>query len=386
MKNKKTLAITAAVLIITVLTGFAVIGKERTKAIPVKTSTAVAGELNSYLSTNAVIRSKNTKSYTGTAQLIIKSVNVKVGDPVKAGQAMVQYDLSDMETSVSQAKIQYNNAVLQRKELVNQRDQLKSTLASLDSQIKQLEGSKNPADAAQLQALKQKREAIQPISDEKIQQMDNSVSLAKLTLDSASSKYAKNKDGIVAEFDGIVTALNAAEGASINLAQPAVVVQQLENLQAVLSLGKYDAMKVKVGQEALLKSGGKTYKGIVSFISPAAEKTVSATGQTTTLEAEIDILDETPELKVDFDVNVDILLGGVKDVVKVPVECIKYDKDEKASVYTVVDGKAKQVAVVLGLQSGTEVQVTEGLSSGDIVILNPGIAVKDGIDVQYEAR
>ncbi|MCX7922915.1 MAG: efflux RND transporter periplasmic adaptor subunit [Clostridia bacterium] len=381
MKKRKVLVITSLVVVAALLVGVG-LSKSGTKSEVVKTATVTKGDLKSYLSTNAIIQSKNTKNYVGAAQLPVKSVKVKVGDNVKKGQVMLEYDIYDLNASVTQAKLQYNNAVLQKSELLSQKEQLDDNIEKLDNQIKELEGSKNPSDALQLQTLKQKRDALQPISDEKLKLMDNSVSLAKVALDSANSKLEKYKGGIVADFDGVVTALNAIEGATLNPAQPAVTLQQLDNLKAVMSLGKYDSLKVKVGQEAILKNGSKLYKGEVSFISPAAAKAVSMGGQDTSLQAEIDILDEDADLKVDFDANVDILLGSIKDAVKVPVESIKYEKDVGSYVFKVVDGKAKRVVVKPGLQSDMEAQITEGLSVGDTIVLNPSMSIKDGTEVR----
>jgi HlyD family secretion protein len=382
--KKKALVITGIILIAAVLLVAMTAGRRGVKPEVVKTASVIKGDLKSYLSTNAVIQSKNTKDYIGAAQLTVKSVNVKVGDKVKKGQVMLNYDLYDLNSNLAQAQLQYSNAVLQKKELIDQKKQVEDTIANLDIEIKQMEASKNPTDKVQLQTLKQQRESIQPISDEKVALMANSVSLAKIALDSAASKLEKYKEGIVADFDGVVTQLNAVEQSTLNPAQPAIVIQQLNNLKAVVSLGKYDAAKVKLGQEAVLKNGNKQYQGVVSFINPAAESTVSAAGQDTSLEAEIDIINKNPDLKVDFGVNVDILLGSSKNVLTIPVECIKYDKDGNSSVFTLVDGKAKQVSVNLGLQSDTEAEVVSGLSLGDSVILNPSISIKEGTAVKNE--
>ncbi|MHB1125414.1 MAG: efflux RND transporter periplasmic adaptor subunit [Bacillota bacterium] len=378
---KKTLVIIGVIVVVLVLVAVAV-GRGGGKPQIVKTAAVTRGDLKSYLSTNAVIKSKNMKSYVGTAQLPVRKVHVEVGDTVRKGQVMLEYDLYDMNTSMQQAKLQYDNALLQRNDLLNQKRHLDQTIGDLDQQIEELKESNNPADAVQLQALKQKREALQPISGNKIELADNAVSLAKLAYNSAASRYEKYKSGIVAGIDGVVTELYAAEGAMLNPAQPAVVIQQLSDLKATVSLGKYDALKVKVGQEALLSYGERTYQGVVSFISPAAVKAVSMTGQEKSLEADIDIQDAQPGLVLDFDVNADILLGSVNDVLKIPVECIKYDKSEGGYVYKLVDGKAKLVKVKLGLQSDMEAQVLEGLSLGDTVILNPGISIEDGTPVR----
>lgn len=378
--KKKIIAAVLAVVVILGIVYLRVLAKNRSESSNVKVSTAVKGEVKAFLSTTATIKSKSSKEYYGS-QLKIKSVNVKVGDAVKKGQVLINYDLQDMNTSAQQAQIQYNNAVLQKQDALNQNNDINNKIRDLDSQISNLQNSKSPSDIQTLTTLKTQRSQLQPISREKLQQLDNSIALAKVTLDSANSKMNSIRNGIVSDIDGVVTTLNAVEGAVGNPAQPIVIVQDLNNLKAVVSLGKYDAEKVKVGQETEIKSGNKTYKGKVTFISPAAVKTVSASGSDTALTAEIDVLDKADDLKIDFDSDVDILLGDEKDVLKIPVESIKYDKTGKNLVYIDENGIAKQRQVKLGLQSDADVQVIQGIKAGDRVILNPTAAISDGTKV-----
>lgn len=382
VNKKRNTIIIVIVITAAVFTGIMILRSREPGAEAVKTAAVTQGEIKSYLSTNATIKSKNVKAYFGASQFIVKSINAKVGDTVKKGEVLLSYDLSDLKTSLQQARIQYSNALLQKEDLINQKKELDNTIKSLDKRIEQLENYQNPSDAVQLQTLRQQRNSLQSVSDEKLKIMDNAAALAKLGLDTASSRYDKYRDGIVADTDGVVTAVNALDGSMLSPAQPAFIIQQLDNLKAVLSLGKYDSAKVKIGQKAVLKNGDKTYTGTISYIDPAAVTTSSLSGQSTTLKSDIDILNPDSNLKVDFDVNVDILLGSADNAVKIPIECIKYDKGGRTSVFKVVDKIAKQIDVKLGIQSDTEAQVIDGLSAGDIVILNPGISISNGTRVK----
>lgn len=343
----------------------------------VKTTTVAAGAIKSYLSTTATVKSQNYKEYYGL-QAKVKTVHVSVGDGVSKGEALITYETQDLATAVKQAQIQYDNAVLQKRDLENQNNSIKSKISDLDSQISSLQGSSNPQEISKLEALKQQRSSLQPISDEKLKQADNSVALARISLDSAKQKAAESKGSITAENDGVVTLVEATEGAITNGMQPVVIVQDTENLQALASLGKYDANKIKLGQEVIIKSGSNKYKGKVSFIDPAATKSLSPAGGETTLGIKIDITDKAPDLKIDFDVDVDILLGQASNAVKVPAEAIRPAKGEKNYVYVVENGVAREREVTIGLQSDMEVEIKSGISSGERVILNPSASILDG--------
>lgn len=380
MKKK---AIIYLLIVIVVIGGlyFIRIGRGNRRAAEVKTTTVSTGDIMSYLSTTATVKSKNYKEYYGL-QAKVKAVHVKVGDRVSEGMAMITYETQDLATAVKQAQIQYDNAVLQRRDLVNQSNSIKSKISELDSQISSLQGSSNPQDISRLEALKQQRSGLQPISEEKLKQSDNAVELAKISLESAKQKADENKSSIKAEHDGVVTFVEATEGAVTNGMQPVVIVQDTENLEALASLGKYDANKVKLGQEVIIKSGSNKYKGKVSFIDPAATRTLSAAGGETTLGIKIDIIDKAPDLKIDFDVDVDILLGQASNVVKVPAEVIRPGKGDKNYIFVVENGVAREREAIIGMQSDMEVEVKSGAATGEKVILNPSASIHDGAAVR----
>ena len=396
--KKKT--ITYIVIAAVVVGGVVFTGMNRNKPIAaeVKTAQVLQGEVKSYLSTTAVVKSKSSKDYY-PIQGKVKKVNVKVGDSVKQGQVLAEFDINDPNVAVKQAQLNYDNAVLTKQSQVNSNNEVKNSMADLDKQIADLdnqiaEAKKNPLDAAkaaQLEAqkttLKTKRDALKvPFSSEQLKQADNNISLQKLNLDNAKNNAAKAQSAIIAEFDGVVTALNLTEGSTVAAAaQPALTVQDIDNLKAVMSVGKYDAAKLQLGQEAVIKDGQKEYKGKVSFIDPAAKKTVSAAGTETTIGVEIDILDKPEGLKIDFDTDVEVLLGQAENVLKVPAESIRNSKEDKNYVFVVEENKLVEKEVKLGLQSDMEAEVIEGLKSGDKVVINPNTNMKSG-DLVKEAQ
>lgn len=377
MKNKKLISYILIILVI-ISAVFWIRGKRKDNSVAnVKTALSEVGQIKSYLSTTATIKSQNSKEYYGT-QGKIKKINVKVGDKVKKGDTLLTYETQDLTLTVKQAQIQYDNAILQKEDLYNQSKIIKEKISDMDRQISILEKSTNQIDKAKLETLKQQKSSITPISDEKLKQTDNAVNLAKISLDMAKQNLSKNQSSIIAENEGVVTALNAVEGAASNGMQPVVVVQDIENLKAIVSLGKYDANKVKVGQEVTIKGGEKIYKGKVTFIDPAAKKISSIAGNDTTLGVEVAILEKAPELKIDFDVDIDILIGEVDNTLKVPVESVKFEKGNKNLVYVLENGIAKEKSVEIGLQSDTYMEIKKGITKGEKVILNPSTSIKDG--------
>lgn len=382
---KKKTVIIYGLIAVGILSGVFLISekKKNSKITTVKTSVVQIGEIKSYISTTATVKSKNSKEYYGL-QAKIKKVNVAVGDSVKIGDVLVVYEAQDLSSSVSSAQIQYDNAVLSKKDLYNQNNSIKNKISDLNKEITTLEKSINPADIAKVEALKQQKSGLSTISAEKLKQTDNAVKLAQISLTSAKQNVANIKSTVVATNAGVVTKINAIEGSMGNAMEAIVVVQDLENLKATASLGKYDANKVKIGQEVIIKSGTNTYSGTISFIDPAANKTLGAAGSEITLGVEINILDNAPFLKIDFDVDVDILVEEVEKAIKIPSEALKVEKGGKYLVFIVSENIVREIKVTVGTQSDTEVQIAKGLKTGDKVILNPSTSIVDGTIVKED--
>ncbi|MCX7710624.1 MAG: efflux RND transporter periplasmic adaptor subunit [Clostridia bacterium] len=381
MKKSTAMIITSVAIASLLLTGSLL--NNQGKPVDVKAARATRGDISSYLSTSGKVKSQTTEQYFGSPQLTVKKVNIQPGDAVKRGQTLIEFNTEDLSANLKSAQIQYNNAVLQKQEAVNQNQQIKSNIAKLDAQISALQ-KQDPSDEAQIQALKQRRDALQPVSNEKIQMLDNTVQTTKAALDSINRKYSDAQKGLVSEINGVVTQINANEGAVLTPSLPAAVVEDLQNLKVSILLGKYDAPKVKQGQPVMVSYAGKTYPGSISYISPTAAdnatnlKTPQLSGADSSLNAEAVITDTAGDLKIGFDVDTNILIAKVDNAVKIPSEALRHDKTTGDYVMTVENNKAVQRNVSTGVHSDTEVQIVDGLKEGDTLILSPVETVKSG--------
>ena len=349
--KKKTIIITGAILVIGLFLILGVFKSKKNSNISVKTIKVTKGNVESYLSTTGDVVSKNKKEYLG-GQAKIKKVNVKVGDKVKKGQSLLNFDMSELENDRQVAQMEYDNAISQKKALKSQKNSEQNKMNSITSS--------------------------------QIEQVENSVRLAELKLESVNDKINESEETI-ADIDGIVTEVNAqAGGISAGQGQPLVVVENVDDLKVAVSLGKYDSTKVKKGMKVFVKNDDKKYEAKVDFIAPTAKKaTKEVGGNETTLDCEIYLpKNNAKDLRVGFDVDVDILLGESKNVLKVPLESIKTDKYNKSHVYVVEEGKVKEKTVQLGTQSDMEAEIISGLKSGEKVILNPNTSIKTGVSVQ----
>lgn len=405
MKKKFIIGIIVVVVIVGAI-GLSRMGKNKGNFTTVKTASVTKGDIKAYFSTTATIKSKNSKDYFAPSQSKVKTVNVKIGDKVKKGQVLVTYQVQDLNAAVKQAQINLSTAQSQKQDLINTQNLNNQKLSDTNNQITDTTNQinnltalqkSNPAaySAAggdkQLQTLNSTLTTLNSTKDqipdetEKLKQADNSINLAQVNLNTANENLANNVDSNVADFDGVVTALNAQVGnsgtgsvASGSGSSAAVTIEDQSSLEAEVNLDKYSASEVKVGEGATLNFANKNYTGKVSYVAPSAETSTSSGTQSTTLTADVDIDAPQDGLVEGFDADVNILTGESDNVIKVPAESIKTDKSGNNYVFVISNGKAYKKEVQLGLQSDTDAEIKSGLNTSEKVILNPSASIQDG--------
>lgn len=183
-----------------------------------------------------------------------------------------------------------------------------------------------------------------------------------------------------ADFKGTVTVVNAKNG-QIDLSsqngEPAVAIADLSDLQVTINLSKSDAALIKEGQVALLMTGGNSFNGTVSHIDPIASTVTSQTSTSMVLKSIISFDTPPEDLFVGFDIDVAVTTNTADNVLAIPIEALLYDEDNKPYVYVVENEKAITTPIESGIQSATHVEVTDGLTLDDTIILSPGDTISD---------
>lgn len=185
------------------------------------------------------------------------------------------------------------------------------------------------------------------------------------------------ESGVTAEFDGVVTEVEAVEGATPQEGEKLITLESTEKVKVEISVSKYDLEKIKAGQEASIDIAGKVYDGKVTKINRMA--TTNASGAAV-VAAEIEILNPDTEIYLGVEARVVIHISKVTDAVAIPVELINADK-EGDFVFVVENGVVVKKRLTLGISSDVYSEVKEGLSEGEQVIMTNGQELEEGMQV-----
>jgi RND family efflux transporter MFP subunit len=172
---------------------------------------------------------------------------------------------------------------------------------------------------------------------------------------------------IVSPIDGAVRQRQASVGEYLAAGAPVATLVRMDPLRLRLSIPEREAVAIVLGQQVRLTVEGdqNQYQGRVARLSPA----ISEDNRTLMVEAEIpngELL-----LRPGAFAKAEIIVEADQEIVTVPADAIvTFAGIEK--VLTVADGKAVEKRVRTGRSVGEAVEVTEGVSAGDRVIVRPG--------------
>ncbi|WP_161879678.1 efflux RND transporter periplasmic adaptor subunit [Alkalibacterium sp. MB6] len=190
-----------------------------------------------------------------------------------------------------------------------------------------------------------------------------------------------------ANFSGTVTEVNVTEeepDTNAQQGQAAIVVSDLSNLQVSIELSRSDASQVDVDQDVLLSYGDMEYEGTVSQKDPVATQQQTQFGSNTTLGATISFDENTDGLIAGFEIDVDIKVDESENTLVIPIESLNHDEENNPYVFVFDGTHINQVNIETGIQADSRIEVIDGLSAGDQVVLSPDQSLEDGMEVELE--
>ena len=199
----------------------------------------------------------------------------------------------------------------------------------------------------------------------------------QLTQQDTIDKLEAAKEGVKADFNGVVTEVAVVEGATVTAGTKMVTMANLEDVQVALSVSKSDLPKIAVGQKVDISINGKAYDGEVTKISGNATKNSNGVAVVETI---IKVTNPDNDIILGVEATNKIHAEKADNTIVLPYEYIQTDA-EGDYVYVVENGVVTRKNVTVGISTSTEAQVIEGLSEGDEVISSDVSMLTEGMAV-----
>ena len=189
-------------------------------------------------------------------------------------------------------------------------------------------------------------------------------------------------EGIKADFDGIVTEINAAEDVRVSAGMKLLTLESSDDIAVRFNVNKYDIDALSEGQEANVKIRSKNYTGKVSRID---RMTGRGSSDSANVGVEIKLDEPDSDIILGLEAKAFVNTAALNNVLTVAVDAL-CEEEEGTFVFVARDGKAVKVPVVTGVKNEDVVEIVSGLSEGDIAIWNDTEELTDGMSIRFENK
>lgn len=179
-------------------------------------------------------------------------------------------------------------------------------------------------------------------------------------------KDLAERDTVYSPMKGTVLKIDVSEEEVVDRTTALMTVADLESMEVKISVDELDINKIKLGQQASITSDvypDEKFTGKVSKISMEGNSQNGVTTYDVTIK-----LDDRKSLMSGMNVNVEILAESRENVLTVPIGAVRRMQGEYMVSVKDSSGSVKNVKVELGLATKDKVEITSGLSEGDIVL------------------
>jgi len=412
---------------------------KQTPGLAVTTEKIERRDLESIVSASGKIQPKKNVNISAETSGKVVGLYVNEGDPVTAGQLLLQIDPRNLETSVQNREAS----------LATQKSQLEQTKASIENARVALAQSQENLRRATQQwdngglISKDQLERAQndvktqttnlKVAEQSVLTQDQRIKVEQANLDSA--KYDLNKVSISSPIAGIVTKRNIEQGETAvvgtmnNAGTVLLTIADLSIIETEVEVDEADIPYIKVGQAAKITIDAfqnKTFPGKVTEVGNSPIQTgAAAQGRATTFKVTVTIDGLVENVRPGFTCTAVITTATRQKSVSVPIQAMTLrevivnaegeivrppapapgakaapapltppqpkegeTRKEMEGVFLVKDGKAFFAKVETGIAGEKYFEVLSGLKEGEEVIIGPFSSVRnlrDGDQVKATA-
>lgn len=357
----------------------AVIGLDELKVLAAGQEQYVQG-LKYNLEDDIQNKKEDLQEWLNKLNLELEIQNNKLSEPrSEESRERIQETVQNLNESIRRTSNEIND--------LNMSDEMKEQQRIIDAEQKKLDDMKEEISRREGKESSSEAGIVDPYARQ--QQADNMQS-AQITAEEAAEKLAKGQEGVKAEFGGIVTKIatmsssaNASagggllEGATVSEGTELFTIESNQQVKVDISITKYDLAKIAVGQKADITIADQKYEGEVTKINKVAANNAQGSP---VVGVEVHINNPDSGIYLGVEAQVVIHTNSAQDVITLPVEIVNTDRNGDFC-YVVENGVVTMRRITTGISSDTDVEVTDGLKEGDLVVYDMTGSVTEGMSV-----
>ena len=312
----------------------------------------------------------------------IRKIHVEAGDQVQEGQLLVEID-----PATQKAKLDASRYAIENLQAQLQEQKAQHQLAHQKYQRQQRLSAGNATREEDVQTAKAELSATQA----RVQMFQAQIRQAQASLRSDEAELGYTR--IYAPMTGTVVAVDARVGQTLNAQQQTPLILRIAKLSPMTvwaEVSEADIGHVKPGMSAYfttLSGGSRRWTSTVRQILPIPPKPLnetqgsgspsstskSGTGRVVLYTVLLDVDNADNALMAEMTTQVFFVASQVKNALSVPVAALQSVPGSAAQIARVVakNGAIEDREVRLGISDRLRVEVLEGLSEGDHLLIGP---------------
>lgn len=300
------------------------------------------------------IQAKDTINVVPLASGEVQQVMVKVGDTVSAGQTLFTINSTQAQLTTQNAQLTVKN--------------LEDSIATIETN---LERTRTLYEAGA--ASKTDLEAIENTYN------STKIQLAQARIGVQQASDALGNYTVTAPSGGYVTQVNVVAGGAAG-GSVAVVISDTSVLELSAGLSEYLISSVHVGDSVdviVSSASDEMFKGTVTQISQAPSQ------GTFTYPVTVKVEDPQGLIKAGMFAEVRLISARKENVITVPSDAVITSGGENKVVMLNDDKETVSLRTVkVGIDDGTTAEITDGLSTGETIVVKGQSYVMDGEKVR----
>lgn len=337
-----------------------------------RTTPVARGNIEETVLASGVIEASSLVSVGAEVSGRIKTLNVQLGDDVKAGDVIAEIDSLNQENAVKAAQASLANTQAQKTIQAANLAQAKTALERAEKLSPQKLISDADLQTAQL--------AVQT-AEGQLQAIDAQIDQAQINVEAAQLNLDRTK--IVAPSDGTVVAVSVEVGQSVNANNSSPTIVKLANLDKMVvkaEISEADVPRVEPGQKVyftILGDPDTRIDATLRAVEPAPDSIASDDASSSTSATAVyynglfDVDNPDHKLRISMTAQVTIVLKSADNVLTIPASVLTRKDRDGSYMLPVWDQQKEAVEpkkVTIGLNNNVTAEVVAGLDEGDLVI------------------
>ncbi len=343
-------------------------GDAEEASVPVQLETARKGPISAFLTSTSNLRPLRDVVLTSQATSVVKKVLVEEGDRVENGRLLCLLDDTELlirlkltEQKQAQARLQLEKAHIRERKAQIQIANTKVELTRKEDAYADKLVSEE--EVATLRYRVQELEQDEQVAASEVREFGHRVE--ELTAEGEQVELEVSRTRILAPFRGYITHRTVEIGQTVRNLDALFRLGAFSPLFADVHLSEREASRINPGQTAMVSlgsAGTDRIQGKVVRISPIVD---DATG---TVKVTVNLSPSGKSFKPGAFVRVDIETDTRLEALLIPKRAL-LEEDGQDFVFVVQGTTADRRKIKLGYSDDQDVEVRNGVSSGDRVVV-----------------